>query len=311
MTNTQDNKDTLGSIFQAWRSAFKPKNYKGTFLQETGLSELITESDLQKLIDGKACFSKETVMSVYGLLPLKLRLNNIEVNLFPQVFYRLNHRALQQKEAEILNISLSRADAVYQERTVDKLKFVKENMNHLRHENGKAKNPQSLRDAYRRYYKNLSEEEKERRNEKSKLRMRRYREAHPETVQINNQKAKERFEKLSEIEKLSKKIDNRMRNKQYRETHKEELAAKQRLYRKNLDPEIAKQRQLRYYLSEGRKQSSKAYYERHKQEIMAKAKENPHTKINQRRYKIKKRFQERTGVKILSLLQALANAKSK
>ena len=122
---------------------------------------------------------------------------------------------------------------------------------------------------------------------------------------------KRSFALYSEIEKLNKKIQNRLRSKKYRETHKEEIAARNKLYLANLDPEIVKQRQQKYNQSEKRKESSKAYYEAHKQEIMQKAKDNPRTKINQQRYKAKKRFQERTGSKILSLLQALAEAKSR
>lgn len=310
INNKKKNIDTLAEVFQICLNNSKAPSLDA-FLKGNDLSKLLTSSDLQRLIDGKACFSKETVMAVYGLLPLKFRFDSIELNLFPQAFYRLNHRSGLQKDVAILNISLSRADAIYQEYTTDKLKFIKENMCRLRHQNERAKNPESFIAANRRYYQNMSEEEKKRLNEERKLRMRQYRAAHPESVKIDNQKAKERLKKLSDIEKLSRAMANRQRNKKYRETHKEEIAEKQRLYRKKLDPEIAKQRQQKYYQSEKRKQSSKAYYEAHKQEILAKAKDNPQTKIYQQKYKSKKRFQERTGVKILALLQALADAKSK
>lgn len=310
---TNDNKkniDTLAEVFQICLNNSKAPSIDA-FLKDSDLSKLLTSSDLQRLIDGKACFSKETVMAVYGLLPLKFKYNGIETNLFPQAFYRLNHRAGKHDDVAFLNISLSRADTVYQEQTIAKLKYIKENMNHLRHENEKAKNPQSFINASRRYYNNLSEEEKKRRNEKRKLQMRQQRKAHPEIIQINYQKAKERLAKLPEIDKLNKKIQDRLRNKKYRETHKEEIAARNKLYYQKLDPEIIKQRQQKYNQSEKRKQSSKAYYEAHKQEIMLKAKNNPQTKINQQKYKAKKRFQNRTGVTILSLLQAIADTKSR
>ena len=310
INNKKKNIETLAEVFQICLNNSKAASIDA-FLKESNLSKLLTSSDLQRLIDGKACFYKETVMAVYGLLPLKLKSENLELNLFPQTFYRLNYRASTQDNVGFLNISLSRADTVYQEQTIAKLKFIKENMNHLRHENEKAKNPQSFIDASHRYYNKLTEEEKKRRNEKRKLQMRQYREAHPESIKISNQKAKERFAKLSEIEKLSKKIENRIRNKKYRETHKEEIAARNKLYYQKLDAAVLKQRQQKYNQSEKRKQSSKAYYEAHKQEIMLKAKNNPQTKINQQRYKAKKRFQERTGVMILSLLQGLADNKSR
>lgn len=310
INNKKKNIETLAEVFQICQSNAKATSID-SFLKESELSKLLSGSDLQRLIDGKACFSKETVMAVYGLLPLKLKFDGIELNLFPQTFYRLNHRAGKQDDVAVINISLTQANEVYQEQTIAKLKYVKENMSRLHHENDKAKNPQALKDAYRRYYQNLPEQEKKRRNEKRKLQMRQYREAHPETIQISNQKAKERLAKLSEIEKLNKKIQNRLRSKKYRETHKEEIAARNKLYLANLAPEIVKQRQQKYNQSEKRKESSKAYYEAHKQEIMQKAKDNPRTKINQQRYKAKKRFQERTGSKILSLLQALAEAKSR
>lgn len=310
INNKKKNIETLAEVFQICQNNAKAASID-EFLKGSELSKLLTSSDLQRLIDGKACFSKETVMAVYGLLPLKFRFDDIELNLFPQAFYRLNHRANKQDDVAVVNISLSRANAIYQEQTIAKLKFIKENMNRLRHENEKNKNPQALKDAYRRYYQNLPEQEKKHRNEKRKLQMRQYRETHPESIKKNNQKAKERWAKLSEIEKLNKKIQSRIRNKKYRETHKEEIAARNKLYYQKLDPEIIKQRQQKYNQSEKRKESSKAYYEAHKQEIMLKAKDNPRTKINQQRYKAKKRFQERTGTKILSLLQALAETKSR
>lgn len=310
INNKKKNIETLAEVFQICYNNSKASSIDA-FLKGNDLSKLLTSSDLQRLIDGKACFSKETVMAVYGLLPLKFRFNGIELNLFPQAFYRLNHRTGKQDDVAVINISLSQADAIYQEQTNKKLKFIKENMNHLRHENEKAKNPQSFIDASRRYYDKLSEQEKKRRNENRKLQMKQYREAHPESIKINNQKAKERLAKLSEIEKLNKTIQNRLRCKKYRETHKEEIAARNKLYLAKLDPEILRQRQRKYNQSEKRKESAKAYYEAHKQDIILKAKNNPQTKINQHRYKAKIRFQKRTGTKILSLLQALAEAKSR
>ncbi len=308
--NNKKNIDTLAEVFQICQNN-TTKISKDTVFNENNLSKLLTSSDLQRLADGRACFSKETVMAVYGLLPLKLRVENIELNLFPQAFYRLNYRAGKQDNVAIINISLSRAAALYQEHTAPKLKYIKENKNYLRHENEKAKNPQALKEASLRYYHSLPEEEKKRRNEQSKLRMQKYRTAHPEIIKQNNQKHREKYAKLSEIEKLSKKIENRIRNKKYRETHKEEIAARNKIYRAKQDPEILKQKQQKYNQSAERKQSAKAYYEIHKQKIIAQAKNNPRTKIYQQRYKAKKRFQERTAPKIFALLQALAEAKSK
>ena len=49
------------------------------FLQKTKLGQLITESDLKKLLAGKACFAPETILSVYALLPVKLQFKDVEI----------------------------------------------------------------------------------------------------------------------------------------------------------------------------------------------------------------------------------------
>lgn len=59
-----------------------------------------------------------------------------------------------------------------------------------------------------------------------------------------------------------------------------------------------------------RKEIKKRYYERHKAEIRARAKANPKEKEWRRNYKAKVRFREKTGVKILALLNGIANSKA-
>ncbi len=311
MTNNQAKTiNTLAEVFQICQSNSKAPT-PAAFLKESGLSKLLTGADLQRLADGRACFPKETVMAIYGLLPLKFRFNGIEINLLPQAFYRLNYRAAKQDEVAFINISLRQAEAVYQEKTVAKLKYIKENINRLRYENQKAKNPEQLKASYQRYFANLSPEKKALYLEKKKLYTRQRRAEHPEIIKESNQKAKERYAQLPEIEQLKLRINSRLSNKKYRETHKEVIAERNKRYRQSLDPEIVRQKRKAYRATGKCKQNDKKYYEKHKQEILAKAKANPKTKITQRRYKIRKRFREKTGSKVLALLQALINAKSK
>lgn len=306
----KNNIDTLDELFNIWQNNVGAKSAK-EFLQKTGLSALITTSDLQKLAEGRACFSPETVMSVYGLLPVKLKLTKISLNVFPQYFYRLNHRASKQPNVTVINISLSRSEAIFKQYSLPKLKLVKDNANKFRHENQNAKNPEKVKEARQRYLERLSPEQKALLKEKSKLRMRKYRAEHPESCIQNVKKAKERRANLSEIEKISRRIDERLRKRKYREEHKEEIAARRKQYRESLDPNVVREKNRLYNQSENRKKSLKTYYENHKQELALKAKNNPMTKIYKQRYKAKKRFQERTGTTILSLLQALAEAKSR
>lgn len=300
--------ETLGELFQAWQAQ---TDNPDTFLQTSGLAELMSAPDLQKIINNKACFAPETTMMVYALMPIKIEFKDIKLNIFPQTFYRLNLLALKQEGTSIINIRIKQGEEIYKKYYLPKQKFIKENINKLRYENQKAKNPEQIKAANHRYLEKLSPEEKEMRKEKSKLRMRQYRETHPESIKKSNQKAKEKYNQLSEIEKLSQKIDARIRNKKYREAHKEEIAKKNKHYREAQDSEIMKQKQKAYNQTDNRKQSAKTYYEKHKQEILAKAKDNPQSKLYKQKYKAKKRFQEKTGTTILALLQALAEAKSK
>lgn len=300
--------DTLADIFLSWQSQ---TNTSDNFFQSSGLSKIISSADLQNLMEGRSCFAPEAIPAIYGLLPIKLKLKDISLNIFPQNFYRLNLRAFKQANISVINISFRKIEEIYKIHYLPKQKFIKENKDKLRYENQKAKNPQQIKAAYQRYRATLTSEEKSIRNEKNKLRMRQHRTTHPESIKLSNQKAKEKYIQLSEIEKLSKKIAERIRNKKYRETHKEEINKKNKKYRDNLDLERAKQRAHSYNLSESHKKSAKSYYEAHKQEILAKAKDNPQSKIYKQRYKIKKRFQEKTGPQILALLQAITTFKSK
>ena len=302
--------DKLSDIFLAWQEEYNATAYKKNFINDSGLSKLFNEADLQMLIDDRACIAPDLAMSVYALIPVKLQLKNIKLAVFPQVFYRLNLRAFKQN-ALILNISPEQAKKVYAQYYPSKQNFISKNINTLRYENQKAKNPEQIKAANQRYLDKLSPDEKKVRNERKKLYMREHRALHPETIAASNKKSKERFSNLSAIEKLEKKIAARIRNKKYRETHKEELAEKNKLYREKQDPEAAKQKRDQYNKSAEHKQSAKNYYESHKQEILAKAKNNAQTKIYKQRYKAKKRFQEKTGAMIFALLNAIQQNKSK
>ncbi len=302
--------DSLADLFCAWAGGI-PETFQdiNTFMHQNKLHRFLTQDNVYHIFQGRAYLSSQAEEAFYQILPVKLKFKDYELAFFPQSMHKLNYQASQQRGSYELSIPPLLKLEIYQESGKEKLAFIKENYNRLRYQNQKAKNPQSFKDAQARQKAKLTEEAKALRNEKARLRMQEYRKAHPESILRSNLKQKEK--KLTDFEKLQQKIKNRQRNKKYREEHKEEIALKREAYRQSLDKEALKLKQIAYNASENRKQNSKAYYERHKQEILAKAQNNPQTKIYKQKYKAKKRFQEKTGKVIFVLFFAIKNKKSK
>ena len=304
--------ENLADIFAAWMGGYPTETEEiKSFLTNTGLEGLLFVPDIERIFFYYFFLSKEAATAVYALLPLKLKLKDIELNLFPQSFNRLNIKTSRQKGSGVLNTRIEIAYKIKEKYYAKKIQFITENKDKLRYQNQKAKHPEQLKATAQNYLNNLSEEQKAQRRDKARLRMQKYRQEHPESIKKVNQKAQAQ---KTELQKISERINARKRGKEYRQNNKEKIAAKNKAYRelkKAENPELYALKEREYNLSEGHKKSSQKYYETHKDEIAQKAKDNPKTKLYKQKYKAKKRFQQKTGAQILSLLQSILNSKTR
>ena len=145
------------------------------------------------------------------------------------------------------------------------------------------------------------------RREKNRLRMQKIRAENPEARKSYYKK----YEDLSEEEREERRQANRERNRKYREAHRLELRKSQsdrRLKIKAENPEAIKERDKKNNLQANRKEINQRYYQKHKEELKQKAKENPMTKIYKQRYKDKKR--SRAGNPAISELIQKAKQKN-
>lgn len=133
---------------------------------------------------------------------------------------------------------------------------------------------------------------------------------------------KEKIKKSAELNKMTAYLENQeyilnksisnARNEVYREKHRTKLCYKANLRRKLLkvqNPEALKLMDKENNAKADRKKISSAYYERHKDEIKQKSDVNPMVSVYKKRYKVKKRFQEKTGQQVLALLNGIINHK--
>lgn len=309
---SQDTIDSLAELFCAWMGG-APENDKEikSFLESSRMGELIAPRDLENIIAGRGYFPQETILSVYTLVPVKVKMKSKELAFFPQTFNKLNQKVSQTPNSCIININFAKASEVYEQGYAEKYKFVQENKNRLRAHNQKVKNPEAVKAAYQRRKLRMTEEEKAEYREKAKLRERKYRAADPEKAR---EIARKTWHRKTLEQKEMLRIESRRRNRKYREEHKEEINLKRKQYREKLkkeNPELLKEIDRQRNLSADRAKTCREYYQKNKEIISEKAKANPKTKEYKRKYKLKKRFQEKTGTTILSLLQGIANSKSR
>ena len=308
--NTQGTDVSLADIFTAWMGE-KAKETKDirVFLQETHLSEFISINDIDRIINYGAYFPDEAVLAVYSLMPPVLKIKNKEYAVFPQTFRRLNKRTEQQSQGPCLNVNFKKAGEICAKYYPEKKEYIEKNKNHLRYLNQKNNNPEALKMSRERYLNSLSEEKKQERMEKSRQRAKRYYESNKEDCKKRHQQY---LKQRTPMKKDMDRIEARIRYRKYRELHPDEptKGKKRREHLKQENPQLLKELDSRYNRSESHRKSSQEYYLRHKEEIAKRAKENPKSKLYRQKYKAKKRFQEKTGTIIMSLLQALRMHKS-
>lgn len=285
----KDSIDTLADVFCVWGGGYlETRPEIEAFLSSSHLDELISLNDYDRLLNHDAYLPDEALSAFYALLPVKLKLKAHEEAISPQIFNRLNMRTSLKDESSMLNIAFNRCGNIAQEYLPAKKQMWSE---------------------YQREIK--KEAAKEKRREASKLRMRAYRAEHPEKAAEVNRKA---WKKKTAEEKEAIRQASRIRNRKYRKEHRIDIHIrniKRRETLKQENPELLKEKDRLANLNADRKEICKRYYEKHKEIITEKARNNPKTKEYKQRYKAKKRFQNTTNKIILPLLYGIINAKSK
>lgn len=303
--------ESLQDIFCAWMGGYPSEQAEiQNFLQTSGLEQLISEKDLTAVINEEAYFSEETMLSVYALLPVKLKAGKKEFAIFPQEFNKLNNKASKLEGLRPINIDFSKAAKVLDEYYPAKYNFLLKQKEALLKGNKKAKGKAYSPEKYRLYQASLSEEKKAEIREKARQRMQRLRAENPEKAKADSKKY---WEQMPKDKKDFYRIASRGRSKKYLEANKEEIYSKRNEKRRKLkeeNPELLKEIDKRHNQMGNRKEVSHNYYLKNKEIIAQKAKENPKTKEYKRRYKLKQRFRKSTGKTILGLLQAIADSKS-
>lgn len=298
--------ENLSDVFAVWMGGY-PEQISETrsFLQETKLDKLFSVTDIDNILCHNGYFTSKTAQAVFAIMPAEFVVGGKKLTVFAQTFNRLNLQTSRQKNSMLINVSFLAARQVINLYEAEKKKYLEENYNRLRRQNYLRNHPDAAQKAYERQKQNLSEEKKEEKREKARLRMQKYRLEHPEIM------SKKTVRKLSPLEETLEKIKNRRRNKEYREKNKEKISLKNKAYRAKKiaeNPEEFKEKEREYNRSEKRRQVSQSYYERHKDEINRRARENPKTALYKQRYKRKKRL-EKTGPKILDILSSILQSR--
>lgn len=307
----KDTIDDLSDIFASWMGG-RPENDAEIkdFLQTSKLKDLITVVDLDLILNYNGYFSEETFLAAYSLVPVKLKTKTKELAILPEMFNRLNIKTAKQAHASLINISFAKAYAIFEAYYPEKHKIIAKEKANLRNHNYRQKNPEAAKKAYRRRMANMTEEQKAELREKSRLRMRRMRSENPEPSRAA---AREYWRRLSPEQKALIRIESRERNCKYREENREAIrqrAQERRQRLKEVNPELLRELDRRHNQNADRAESCRKYYQKNKEIIAQKARENPKVKEYKRKYKLKKRFQNLTGKTILGLLQGIADSKS-
>ena len=265
--------DSLADLFKAWMGGEADDfSELKIFLKSNILHEILDPNILDGILREQLYFPDYAVPIIYQALPLKFKVRDGEVTILPEEFNALNYKAAHVAHP-VASIDVS-------------LKLLKD----LKQKLGTSKEIEVKREKARRY-------------------RRKYRALHPEKEKIA---AKKRWEREKTEMTLERREAIRKAQLKYIRKNRKELAEKQkeRRRREKLEnPLSVYERDDKINHASNRKEIKKRYYERHKNEILARAKNNPKEKEWQRKYKAKVRFREKTGAKILSLLNGIINSK--
>lgn len=304
--------DTLADLFCAWMGGIPDNdNEIKDFLQKNEeLTALINHRDIEHIVHFHASFPPETVRAVYSLVPVKLPLaNGKELVIFEKKFIAMNEAENKRLNSRTVNVDMSRAYKVFMTKYPAKARFMAKNKIKFKSHNERLLFPDRQKESYHRRRAEMTEEEKEISRKKSREYRRKWRAANPEKVAQGVVKQRERRKNRTMLQVINDRIISRKCNKKYRENNRE-LISKRRANKRQLlkheNPELLKEMDKKSNTSANRKKICSDYYQKHKEEINQRAKNNPKVKEYKRKYQIKKRWAEKTGPVVMSLLQAIA-----
>lgn len=307
--------DTLADLFCAWMGGIPDNdNEIKEFLQKNEeLAELINHRDIEHIVHFHASFPPETVRAVYSLIPVKIPLaNGKELVIFEKKFMAMNEAESRRLNSRTVNVDMSRAYKFFMTKYPSKARFMAQNKIKFKSHNERVLFPNRQKESYHRRRAEMTEEEKEISRAKSREYRRKWRAANPEKVAKDAAKQKERRKNRTFLQVINDRITSRKSNKKYRENNRE-LISKRRVDKRQLlkqeNPELLKEMDKKSNSCANRKKICSDYYQKHKEEISLRAKNNPKVKGYKQKYKIKKRWREKTGPAVMSLLQAIVAQK--
>lgn len=265
---------SLSDVFSGWIGGIPENdNEVRNFLKQNRLDGFLDKEDVYNILNHSAYFPEHLLPTIYAVLPIRLPTAGKPVGLLPQELARLNHRVIQNGiRPRSLDLSLRIAADLLKEFSAAKKEEVKK-------------------------------EQKRRISQ-------RYRAAHPERIKESSKASWQKEKQQTTLEERSNK--RRQTDARYRKNHAAELSKRFKLRRQTAkleNPLAVYEADAQNNRNPNKKEINHRYYQKNKQKITAKAKENPKTKTYKQRYKSKIRFQKQTGKTILSLLQGIIISK--
>lgn len=341
--------ESLADVFSAAIGG-RPESFKEIkeFMEKSPLNQLVYATDIDRIINYDGFFADEVIDAVYALLPVKLQIapNRVWI-MTPQAFRKLNAQQITKTASHFISISLTQALSMYVLNFENKIKqvinAVKEASEHskdIKNENIKS-SPSSQKkecpisveknkkvkkrqkfimsptdERYPKWAKIVArlqeikelralkttpeEERKRLKKEANCLQTAKFRLEHPDAWK----KSYKKMSDLSPEKQAKRRVGNNRRNETFREIHREELRVyhnKRREQEKAENPEAVKEKDKKHNSSVEAKAAKKRYYEKNTQQVIERA----------CRYNKIKRFKQKTGPTILSLLQGIINSKIK
>lgn len=309
--------DTLSDIFCALIGGVpeKDEEIKAFLTENVDFAELLNHRDIEYIIHYHGYFPKETLKAIYSVLPpLVTVANGKKYAIFERTFAKLNEKESKRPDSRSINVDMQNAYRAFMLKYVHKYRIMKKNQSKYRSSNDRMLHPEAQKEAYKIRRQKMSEDEKEIVRMKAKEYQRKWRAENPEKVAVAAEKQKERRKNRTPLQIVGDRIISRKANRKYRENNREQINLRRRekrLILKEQNPELLKEMDRKTNSFPNRSKTCQTYYQKHKDKINQRCKNNPKVALYKRRYQNKKRWQEKTGEKVMSLLQAIINAKQR
>ena len=309
--------DTLSDVFCAWMGGI-PENdndIKYFLSRYEKLASFLTHRDIEHIVHFHAFFPKETVRAVYTVIPPRVKLSNGKsFAVFEKKFEKMNSFEAKNPNGRAINVKMSALYSIYVTGYIEKAEFMRKNSSKFRSANDRILFPDKQKERYRLKRLSMTEDELEEYRKKGRDAMRKRRAEHPENKKIEADKMREKRKNRTDLQIIRDRITSRINNRTYRKNNREQIRARNNAARERLkqeNPELLKERDKKTNTHPHRKEICRNYYQKHKEEINQRARNNPKVKEYKRKYALKKRWQEKTGAPVLSLLQAIVDYKQR